>query len=171
MKTIFKLALIAVAMLAISGTTNASAQKFGYVNIEELISVMPEMGEVRTKLEALQKDLEGQMTMLRDELSKKNDEYERTMSTMTESVKRLKEEELQRIYQQMQNFQQSAQSDLEQQYQALMEPIIEKAQVAVNNVASEQGLAGVFTAAALIYTDKNVMVDVLPLAKKRLGIE
>lgn len=171
MKTILKMTLIAAALLAVSATGTLSAQKFGYVNIEELISVMPEMNDVRTKLNALQTDLEAQMNLLRDELTKKSDEFERTMATMTDSVKKLKEEELQRIYQQMQTFQQSAQSDLEKQYQELMEPLFEKAQVAINNVAVEQGLAGVFAAGALIYTDKNVMVDVLPLAKKRLGIE
>lgn len=171
MKTIFKLSLIAAVMLAISATGTVSAQKFGYVNIEELISVMPEMGDVRTKLTALQSDLEAQMKVMEDEFTKKRDEYERTLSTMTDSVKRLKEDELNSLIQRIQNFQQTAQSDMEKQYQELVEPLFEKAQVAINNVAVEQGLAGVFAAAALIYTDKNAMVDVLPLAKKRLGIQ
>lgn len=171
MKTILKLTLAAAALLMVSGMNNASAQKFGYIDVQELVFSMPDMEKVRADFEAFQKELEAQYDTMVVEFNKKREEYERTMSTMTEGTRKIKEEELQSIMQRIQAFEQSIQTDLQQTQNKLLEPLFAKAQAAVEAVAKAQGLAGVFAAAALVYTDKATMVDVLPLAKSHLGIQ
>jgi len=54
----------------------------------------------------------------------------------------------------------------------LMAPVIEKAQNAITKVAKANNLVYVFdlSAGSLIYFDDAVSLDLLPLAKKELGI-
>lgn len=171
MKTFLKLTLAAAALLIVSGSTQASAQKFGYIDIQELVFSMPEIKEVEEKLQTLSTDLQNRLKIMEEEFTKKRTEYERSMSTMTEGVRQLQEEELSRMMNNIQTFSQTAQTDIQNQQEKLLSPLFEKAQVAVNNVAVEQNLTAVFAAGALVYVNKDTMVDVLPLAKKRLGIE
>lgn len=171
MKTILKLTLAAVALLLVSGTNAASAQKFGHVDVQTLVFSMPEMEDVRTNLAALQTELESQLRVMEEEFNKKREDYEAGSEKMTPGVRKVKEDELNSIVQRITNFQQNAESDMQKKQQELIEPLVEKVQVAINNIASEQGLTAVFASAALVYTDKATMVDLMPLAKKRLGIE
>ncbi|MCL2560790.1 MAG: OmpH family outer membrane protein [Rikenellaceae bacterium] len=170
-KTIVKLTLAVAALLFIGGVgTTASAQKFGYIDMQELVFSMPEVAEVEAKLMALARELETQGMTMMEEFERKRDEFNRTAETMSESVRRFREEELSNLIQRIENFQQTAQGDIQRQQSVLFEPLIEKAQVAVRNVAVEQGLTAVFAATALVYSDPATMVDVLPLARRRLGI-
>ena len=52
MKTILKLTLVATLLVAGS---SAYAQKFGYIKMDDLISLMPENDSAMVKLQALQK--------------------------------------------------------------------------------------------------------------------
>ncbi len=171
MKTIFKLTLAAAVLLLFGGTNNASAQKFGYINIEELVFSMPEVETVRTNFEAIQKDFEGQYEAMVVEFNRKRDEFDRTQATLTDSLRKLKEEELQNTIQNIQKFEQEIPNSLQTEQNNLLKPLFEKAQEAIDSVAKANGLTAVFTAGALIYTDTATMVDVLPLAKTHLGIK
>lgn len=171
MKTILKLTLAAAALLLAGGMNNASAQKFGYINIEELVYSMPEMETVRTNFEAVQKDFEGQYESMVVEFNRQRDEFERTQATMTDSMRKLKQEALQTLIQNIQKFEQETPAALQEEQAKLLEPLFTKAQAAVDSVAASNGFTAVFAAAALIYVDKATMVDVLPLAKTHLGIQ
>lgn len=57
MKKAIKLTL---AVVFVMGATSLFAQKFGRINTQEVISVMPEMKEMQTNIEAYSKDLPGE---------------------------------------------------------------------------------------------------------------
>lgn len=171
MKTVLKLALSMAALLLVSGMNPAAAQKFGYINIQELVFSMPEMTEVQTNFEALQKDLEAQYETMVVEYRKKADEFQRTSSTMTDGVRQMREQELTDMLQRIQAFEQTVQVDLEKKQNELLEPLFSKANDAVKTVAKANGLTAVLASGALAYVDEATMVDVLPLAKSHLGIQ
>ena len=56
--------------------------------------------------------------------------------------------------------------------QTLMSPVIEKAQNAITKIAKANNLVYVIdlSAGSVIYHDDSVSLDLLPLAKKELGI-
>ena len=58
MKKAIKLTL---AVVFVMGATSLFAQKFGRINTQEVISVMPEMKEMQTNIEAYSKDLQESM--------------------------------------------------------------------------------------------------------------
>ena len=90
MKTLFKLTL-ALAVVAVCGST-ASAQKFGYINMAELVTLMPESDSASVKLQALQKELGDQLDAVQVEFNTKYQEYQKNQATYSEAVNQLKTE-------------------------------------------------------------------------------
>jgi outer membrane protein len=91
---------------------------------------------------------------------------------MTDLIRKTKENELQDILQRIQNFQVEAEQDLARQRAELLRPIQEKAFKAVNEVAEENGFTYIFDmgTGAVLYASDNTE-DILPLVKKKLGLE
>ena len=52
-----------------------------------------------------------------------------------------------------------------------MNPIMEKAQKAVQDLAKAQGIVAVFDSGSALYFDESAVVDLTPAARKALGIK
>lgn len=172
MKNTLKLTLIAFALMIVCGNY-ASAQKFGYINSEEVMMAMPEMDSVKTKLEALQKDLSAQYEAMRVEYNNKVHDYQKAASTMSDAIRQVKEKELQNVSASIQQFEEEAGNILQEERYKLMAPVAEKAQNAITKVAKAQGMTAVFDNAsrALVYHNESEMKNMLPLVKAELGIK
>ncbi len=72
----------------------------------------------------------------------------------------------------VQEFQATAQQDYQQKEAEIFQPIMDKAQAAIEKVAKANGFTYVFDLGAggvLYFSEKSI--DILPLVKKELGIE
>ena len=49
----------------------ASAQKFGHINSQELFAQMPEVAQVRQKMDTIQSQYENQLASMNEEIQKK----------------------------------------------------------------------------------------------------
>lgn len=171
MKRLTKLALVAVLVLACSSTVYA--QKFGYINSQELISAMPERDSVQVKLERLQEELGSQLETIQVEFNNKYLEYQKNLSTYSESIRQLKEKELQDLQTRYDEFNQVAQRDFANSQTALMTPVVNRAQEAIDKVSKANGFTLVFDTAAggLLYQNESTVINLLPLVKTELGIK
>lgn len=169
MKFIFKLAL--VALFALTSST-LFGQKFGYINSEELISLMPELVTVTESLEKIQNDLSEQLELMQVEYNNKYLDFQKNAATFTESIRQMKENELQSISQRFEEFRQSSVNDLQKTQSELMKPVIEKAKQAIDKVSAAHKFTIVYDQAvgAIIYFDAAIVTNILPLVKKELGI-
>jgi outer membrane protein len=80
--------------------------------------------------------------------------------------------ELQEIQQRVQNYQVTANQQLQQKQAELLQPVFDKAEKAIEEVAQEQGLLYVFDVGSRVVLYKsNQSVDLLPLVKQKLGIQ
>ncbi|MBQ8775040.1 MAG: OmpH family outer membrane protein [Alistipes sp.] len=175
MKKILKLTLAVALMLC---ATAASAQKFGRVDLAAIVPNMPEFKEAQTNLEAYGLDLQNQLEQIQVEFNQKYAEYEKNRATYTDTIRQMKESELQQLQQRFQEFQQIAQQDIQQKEAELMEPIYSKANEAVKAVAEAGGYVAIFstagdmaTSAGLAYFDPAALTDITADVKKNLGIE
>lgn len=175
MKKLMKLALVAV--LALSATT-VFGQKFGRVDLAAILPNMPEYQEAITNLDAYGKDLQDQLEQIQVEFNTRFAEYEKSVATLTDSIRQLKEQELQQLQQRFQDFQQIAQQDMQRKEQEVMTPIYDKANEAVKKVATEGGFLAIFSttgdqagSAGLAYFNPEMLTDITPDVKKELGIE
>lgn len=176
MKTLQKLTLAMTAVAAFlflgNGTANAQ-QKLGYINSQELLAAMPETDSVQSKMQDLGKELESQFTAMRTEMTAKAQELQNNLSTLSETVRKQKEKDLFDLQTRIEEFQQSANQELQTKNMELLKPVMEKAQAAITKIAKEQGLTAVFdlAAGALAYYNEAQMVNLLPLVKQSLGIK
>ena len=169
MKKTIKLTL---AVVFVMGATSLFAQKFGRINTQEVISVMPEMKEMQTNIEAYSKDLQESMENIVVEYNNKYQEFNKNFSTMSDAVRQLKEKELNDLIQRRNDFEQVAQQDLQKRYNELLAPIIDKAKAAIDKVATAGSYLAVFdtSTGSLAYFDEATLTDIAPQVKKELGI-
>ena len=92
-----------ILMLALCAPLSTFAQqKFGHLNSQEIMSQMPEFIKARGEVEAQAKTYENDLKSMQEELTRKNDEYEKGKSTMNATAQKQKETELQTLYQKIQ---------------------------------------------------------------------
>ena len=171
MKTFSKLTLAVVVLVVCS--FNGYAQKFGYINSQELIQAMPDYDSVQVKLEALAKEFQTQGDDLQREYLNKLQEYQKVASTLTDAVRQVKEKDLNDLRTRMAQLEQDAPAVYSNTQSSLMQPVFQKAIEAIDKVAKAGGYTAVFDIAtgALAYYDKATMTDLLPLVKQELGIK
>ena len=75
------------------------------------------------------------------------------------------------MQQRIQNYQQTANAQLQQKQTELLKPVFDKAEKTIGEVAKEKGLLYVFDIGSKVVLYKsNESVDVLPLVKTKLGL-
>jgi len=170
MRKIFIILLILIA--ATANITQAQTLKFGHIDIQQLIQVMPERTTAIADLEKTAKELEDMLGTMQTELQTMFKEYTDKGETMSDLVRQAKEEDIRAKQQRVETFRTQSEQQLQQKQQDLMKPIIEKADKAIADVAKEQALVYVFDISSRVVLYKsNQSIDVLPLVKKKLGIE
>ncbi len=168
--------LKSVLLIALTLTTMPllAQPKMAIINTQELIAVMPETAQMQTNLTTLQSDLQNTSETMQVEWNTKLADYQANSSTMTDSVRNLREKDLQDLRTRISEFEQNAMQELQQKQQQLLEPIIAKAREAIDAEAKAQGIAVVFDnsagVGAVIYSDSEQVVDILSAVKTRLGI-
>ncbi len=170
MKKLLKLTLAVALMLSAS---SLYAQKFGRVNLNDVLAAMPEAKEAQTNLEAFVKDLSATYETMQVEINTKVADLQKNEATMTESMKQLKYKEIQDLSARMEEYQQSAQNEMQQKRAELLKPVQDKAMAAVDKVSRAGGYLAVFDTAmpSLAYFDETQLVDLLPEVKRELGIQ
>ena len=161
------LAIAAMALLTLA----ASAQKLGRVNFTELYQLAPEADAAREQINAMQAEAEETFNTMVEEYNSKASQYQQKSSTWTAAIKEAKEKELMDIQNRVQQFQQSFTQELQQKQAELMNPIMEKAQKAVQDLAKAQGIVAVFDESTALYFDESAVVNLTPAARKSMGIK
>ena len=111
MKKAIKLTL---AVVFVMGATSLFAQqKFGRINTQEIIVGMPETKEMQTNMEAYAKDLQDNLESMTVEYNQKLQEFQKNFNTLSESVRQLKENDLNALIQRRNEFEQAAQQDFQ----------------------------------------------------------
>jgi len=149
----------------------AQQAKFGHINSQELLKAMPDLKVADSSLAKYKKELEDTYNMLIAEYQTQLDDYNKNAPTYNPSYKKLKEDGLTHLQDQIQQFQQTSQDSFEAKKQVLYSPILDKASEAVKAVAKDNGYAYVFdsSAAAILYTWPSD--DLMPLVKTKLNIK
>jgi len=168
MKNIFKITVVGFALIVSSFTANA--QKIAHVNLDSLISIMPESKVAQQAVQDYAKQLEQQVTAMQTELQTKYQDYQTNSANMAEVVKASKEKELNDLNQRILDFQQQAQTDYQKKSAELSKPVYEKAKKAIDAVAKENGYKYVLDTSTGIVIYSEPTEDIIALVIKKLGI-
>jgi len=162
-----KLALLAVFGLL---TLSSSAQKFGHINYQELISLMPERVSMQTTLQEEISGLESHLMSMQTEYQSMVENYQNNEGSYDDLTKQDKIAEIQGLEQRLTTFQQSAQSSLQEKEQELLRPILEKAQNAIDKVAEKGKYTYILDSSSGLILYSKDSENILDKVKKELGI-
>ena len=163
--------IIAIFVLAaglVSGTVQAQ-NKFGYIRVDEAVSLMPELKKIDTLLTVFQNDslprtynyLLAQYQYY-DSIS--NDSAHQT-SVVRQQASRQRTDYLGEL----QNWQSTAQSLIEAKQNALLQPVYDKVLKAIDDVAKEKGYSYVFNRESLLVGPP--ADNLLPMVAEKLKLK
>lgn len=170
MKKLLNLSFLVIFLLASATVSAQQPAKFGHIDTNELLSLMPGRDSARVQLERYARELETQYVTMQNELQTKYQDYLEKESTFSELIRQSRQRELTNLQERILEFQESAQQDLVDQENRLLSPIIEKAQKAIADVATENGFTYIFdiSSGAVLFWEKGE--NIMPLVKVKLGL-
>ncbi len=166
----FKYILTLVVVLAV--TTFSNAQKFGYLNSNELLILHPDVKSTDAKLEAYQKQLleKGQQMASTFQTNYQNYVQEVEAGKLSKIQMQERENSLTQEQNKIREYEMEMQQKLLQKREELYKPILEKIQTAINQVGKENNYSFIFDsgAGAVIFAQESD--NVLNLVKEKLGL-
>lgn len=163
---------LVLALFTYGLTAHTQNFKFGHINSQELLKSMPENDSAQAQLQRYAKQLQDQLDAMQVEYNKKAQEFQDQQNNLTDLIKKTKLQELQDIQKRIQDFQSTAQQGMQQKQASLLQPIIDKANKAIKEVAEENGFTYIFDISRgtiLYYSEQSQ--DIMPLVKKKLGLQ
>jgi outer membrane protein len=166
------LLFVLVALGAAAQTTGT--QKVGYADWDYIFAQMPEYKQIEASMKTHGDQLQNQMKAKTQEYESKLDYYQKNAATMVDAVRKDKEAELTQLQQNIQKFQQDAQTSFEKKRSDLMQPVFTKVGKAIDEVAKENGYTFVINPQLvgggdiLLYQDSKF--DISALVLKKMGI-
>jgi len=173
---------IIVAFILSAFAISAVAQplkplKIGYTNVDYVVSLMPEAKKVEEDLLKYKQELE-------TAFKAKYEAYETALKTYSDGVKAgtvsgpsklQKEKELLTMQEELGKLEKSSESQLAQKQQSLLQPVLDKVDKAIKEVAQENGYTYIFNSDAGAGTTPILLHgpddgNITDLLKKKLGI-
>lgn len=152
----------------------AAAQKFGTVNVEQVLTAMPEFTAMQTQITEASKKYEAEFQKLVEEINKLIADYQAIADdpNTPQTIKERRMQEIQDKQATVEQFRQTATQDLQRQQEQLVAPI----QARINEAIKAVGTEGAFTFIfpfdpGLVLYQGSTVVDVTPLVKQKLGLQ
>ena len=159
--------LVLISLITLS---TFSQNKFGYIDSQELLMLMPERKNAESEVQNFAKSLESQLAAMTAEYQESVQDYQSNEASYTDLIKQDKIAEITGLEQRIQAFQQNAQQSLQKKEQELLEPILSKARSAIEEVAIEGNFTYIFdkSVGSILYAKESE--NVLSLVKKKLKL-
>lgn len=170
MKKLLVILFVSIGIMVSSNSFAQSKIKLGHVDFATLYGMMPGLDSVKIVFETYNKGVQDQFAAMQTELETKYNDYVANAEGMSDIIRSTKEAEINDLRTRMEQFEQTATQDLQNKELELTTPIIEKAKVAVEAVATENGYTYIFnsTEGLLLYAEPSD--NIMDLVKAKLGI-
>lgn len=162
--------LLLILGLILATVTSITAQKFAYINSQELINDLPEVKEANSNIEAFQSQLQRKGQEMIQSLQTKYAAVEQNRDSyspvqLEQEAQKLKDEEAQIL-----QFEQSSQQKILEKSETLLAPIRTRIEEAIKQVANENGYDYVFDYSMGLVLYANEETNIGPLVKAKLGL-
>ncbi len=109
--------------------------KIGYININELLQLMPEINSVNNQMYDYINNLEQNLAKMQKDFQIKYSDYENNKNLLPESLKYDKEQELQNLSQRINDYQIYSQYDISNKKNDLLKPLYDIIKKIINEIA------------------------------------
>lgn len=128
---------VVLTLVAVSALTFVQAQKIAHLSFDSLINMMPETKIATKEAQNFLQGLEQESIAMQNELESKYKDYLEKQASMSELLKRNREEELQSLQRRIEDFRNQADAEYRRKTAELTAPIMEKAKKGIEAVAKE----------------------------------
>ena len=163
------LTVIVLAAGLFCNELNAQKAKFGHVDYAGIIAVMPETDSAQVAVKQLKADLEAEAAVMQQEFQTKYEDFAQKQATYSPAVAKVKQKELEDMYERMQAFAEGAQSQIQAKQVELLEPVQNKVLGAIKEVAKAESYTYVFDVSTIAYSWDST--DLTDKVKAKLGIK
>lgn len=166
MKPSFKKVALIISVIGLFSF--AQAQKIAHLSLDSLISLMPETKIAKEAAQNYLKGIDAESISMQTELETKYKDYMEKQATMSDLLRKTREDELNQLQRRIEEFKQQAQMDYQRKTAELTAPIMDKAKKGIEAVAKESGYKYVLDTSAgnVLYSEASD--DVLMAVKKKL---
>ncbi|MBP5401056.1 MAG: OmpH family outer membrane protein [Bacteroidales bacterium] len=168
MKKIILILVVFVAGL-FCNELNAQKTKFGHVDYAGIIELMPETDSAQVAVKQLKADLEAEAGVMQQEFQAKYEDFAQKQATYSPAVAKVKQKELEDMYQRLQAFAEGAQSQIQAKQVELLEPVQQKVLDAIKEVAKAENFTYVFDISTVAYGWDTT--DLTDKVKAKLGVK
>ncbi len=144
--------------------------KFGHVDSQALLQMMPETAKAETDLQVLEAQLQSRLKELTEGYQMEIAKFQALPADTPESTRSDMRDGILGIEQRIQDFQVNAEQDMMTKREALLTPIITSLQDAINAVGEENSFTYIFDISTGAIVFKGGGEDIAPLVKTKLGI-
>ena len=133
---------------------------------------MPEFTAAQTDIQNLQKQYEEELQRMQDELKTKSEDFDKNQATLPDAVKQRRQQELQDLYQRLQQYAQTAEQELAKARTEKMQAIQTKVLAAIKEVGNAGQYVYVMDISSGIpYISETLSTDVTAMVKTKLGLK
>ncbi|MPR34547.1 OmpH family outer membrane protein [Cytophagaceae bacterium SJW1-29] len=172
--------VFALACTPLLAQTTASATtpvKIGYTNVEFIVENHPDYKKIENELSITRSQLDKALQDKYKEFQEKLDNYNKNAGSMADVLRTDKEKELQTMQNSIQELQRNSETSLQNKYQQLMKPLMDKVNEAIKVVGKQNNYlyilnsdAGPNTTPILLYVGSEED-NVSNLIFKQLGVD
>jgi outer membrane protein len=161
--------LFLAAGLVVLATSPLAAQKFGYINSALILSEMPELKQAEASLEALQQQLQKKGQSMVEKLQADYTAVQQKVERGELSPKQQETEgaRLKVAEEEVGKFEQEMMRQLQTKRDELLQPIYDRVNKAIAEVAKEEGYQFIFDQGVLLFAEESQ--DVAPQVRKKLN--
>jgi len=162
---------LVILFILMSTFQAVNAQKYGYLNKEELYKSIPEYDSATVQVDKLRNEYENMLSSMQAEYSSKTTSLNNESATISDYIRQTRQDELKNLGVRIQLFSIKANAQLEEKKNQLFQPIITRVDNAIKAVATEQGFIFVIDSGQMLFTDEKKCTNILPLVKANLGVK
>jgi outer membrane protein len=153
-------------------TLSLNAQKFGYINTQELLSGMAEMKLADNQVQQLQNELvaKGEELVIKFEAEYKAYMAEANSGTLSKVQMQQKEESLVAKQEEIKKFEADIQQKLVAKREELYKPVLDKVKAEIEKLGKEGGYTMIFDSSAGMILHAADSENLMPVLKTKLGV-
>jgi outer membrane protein len=153
-------------------TLGLNAQKFGYINTQELLSGMAEMKLADNQVQQLQNELvaKGEELVIKFEAEYKAYMAEANSGTLSKVQMQQKEESLVAKQEEIKKFEADIQQKLVAKREELYKPVLDKVKAEIEKLGKDGGYTMIFDSSAGMILHAADSENLMPILKTKLGV-
>ena len=159
MRKLAQSAILAAVAIVVMSASSVYAQKIGVVDINAVVTALPEYQTANAKIQALTKQYEDTMETMRTQYQAAAATAQKLGETATPEFKAKEAamlDSMQTVYGKFQESKFGQQGEIAQTQASLMKPITDKLQTALESYAKKERLSVIFPKTATVYDDPSI---------------